>query len=90
MVGADQPLFMPLIRSAVTIPDSVAAVYITEELARRPAGRTDPSREKFAVRDLARQMAGGSGQVLPLLVDSALKLCDRKKLVAYWSRGQAH
>lgn len=60
----------------MTIPDSVAAVYITEELARRPAGRTDPSREKFAVRGLARQMAGGSGQVLPVLVDSALELCD--------------
>lgn len=60
----------------MTIPSSVSRVYITDQLLKRASGQTDPSREKLAVRDLARQMAGDPSQVLPVLVDLALELCS--------------
>lgn len=59
----------------MNIPDDVSEVYITDELFRRPAHQTDPSREKLAVKNIAQQMAGDPGQVLPVLVDLALELC---------------
>ena len=68
-------MFIPLIRFASDNPVSVAAVCITEELARRPAGRTDPSRESCSARSGSAD-GGRVGQVLPVLVDSALEFCD--------------
>lgn len=60
----------------MTISERVAEVYITDELLRRSVLQTDPLREKLAVRDIARQIARDPGQVLPVLVDLALTLCD--------------
>ncbi len=60
----------------MTISDRVSEVYVSGELLRRPARQTDPLREKLAVRDIARQIARDPGQVLPVLVDLALTLCE--------------
>lgn len=59
----------------MSVPDAVSEVYITNQLTARVAGRIDMVREKFAVRDIARQMANNPSQVLPTLVDLAIDLC---------------
>lgn len=55
---------------------SVDDVFITEELARRPAGTIDYLREKFALQNLAHQMVEHPDQVLPRLVSLAMEACD--------------
>ncbi len=54
----------------------VASVFITEELARRRELRPRIFREVLPFRDLTKKMIDEPGQVLPLLVDTALELCD--------------
>ena len=57
------------------VPDTVAEVYVTEQLFERIAAPADHLKEKLAVRDIANQMANKPSQVLPLLVDLAIDLC---------------
>lgn len=54
----------------------VSDVYITDELARRPAAKVDYLREKLALQDLARQMVDQPDHVLPRLVSLAMEACD--------------
>jgi PAS domain S-box-containing protein len=53
---------------------TVADVFITEELDRRPPKRTDYLQEKLAVQDLAMRMAEQPEEVLPRFVDLALEM----------------
>jgi two-component sensor histidine kinase len=61
---------------AVLVPDSVSKVYITDQLLNRDGRQIDTKLAKVAVHDVARQMANNPGQVLPTLVDLAIKLCE--------------
>ena len=49
-------------------------VFVTEELAARPAKRTDCRREKKAMLDLASRLADASGEVLPRFVELAMEM----------------
>jgi two-component sensor histidine kinase len=49
-------------------------VFITEELAKRPAKRTDCQREKTAILDLAGRLADASSEVLPRFVELAMEM----------------
>ena len=51
-------------------------VFITEELVKRPAKRTDCQREKEAILDLARHLADASSEVLPRFVELAMEMTD--------------
>ncbi|GLS20255.1 histidine kinase [Labrys miyagiensis] len=54
-------------------PDS-DRVYITRELLTRPVGRSDPTREKATLLDLAYQMSNAPDQILPRFVQHALAI----------------
>lgn len=51
------------------------AVFITDELLRRPPRKTNYLQEKVALQDLALQMAFHPAEVLPHLVDLAILIC---------------
>jgi two-component sensor histidine kinase len=52
----------------------VSEVFITDELAKRPAKKTDYLKEKQALMELASRMAGHPDEVLPRFVDLAMEL----------------
>jgi two-component sensor histidine kinase len=54
----------------------VASVFITEELARRREQRPRIFREVLPFRDLTKKMVDDPRRVLPLLVDTAMELCE--------------
>ncbi len=54
----------------------VASVFITEELARRREQRPGIFREVLPFADLTKKMVDDPGRVLPLLVDTAMELCE--------------
>jgi two-component sensor histidine kinase len=54
----------------------VRDVYITEELARRPAKAADHLEEKRALQDLAARMVDQPEEMLPRFVDLAMKMTD--------------
>jgi two-component sensor histidine kinase len=53
---------------------SVADVYITDELAKRPPKKADYLQEKLALQDLAARMADQPDDVLPRFVDLAMEM----------------
>jgi len=53
---------------------SVAAVFITDELARRKPRKTDYRREKLALQDLAARMADQPEEILPRFVDLGMEM----------------
>jgi two-component sensor histidine kinase len=53
---------------------SVAAVFITDELARRKPRKTDYLREKLALQDLAARMADQPEEILPRFVDLGMEM----------------
>jgi two-component sensor histidine kinase len=53
---------------------SIADVYITDELKRRPPKKTDYLKEKLALQDLAARMADQPEDVLPRFVDLAMEM----------------
>src|SRR5277367_3901323 len=55
-----------------TLEPSIASVFITDELERRPAKKTDYLQEKLALQDLAARMADQPEEVLPRFVDLAM------------------
>jgi two-component sensor histidine kinase len=59
----------------VQLPEPVAAVFITDQLARRALPAPDFLREKLAIQDLAQQMADHPSEVLPRLVRLAMEIC---------------
>lgn len=61
--------------SSQTMP-AVNDLFITEELARRPARRTNYLHEKNALQDLARRMVDHPEEVLPRFVDLAMEMTD--------------
>lgn len=57
------------------MPDAaIAEVFITDELARRAAGKVDYFQEKLALQDLAARMADRPDEVLPRFVDLAMEM----------------
>jgi signal transduction histidine kinase len=61
--------------SAYDPPAPLAAVLITDELARRPARLPDHRAENAALHDLARRMAAGPRGLLDALAAAAVALC---------------
>ncbi|MGA7805225.1 sensor histidine kinase [Bradyrhizobium sp.] len=59
-----------------TLPETIAEVFITDELQRRATSDPDYLREKLALQDLAQQMSDHPSQVLPRLVKLAMDICD--------------
>jgi len=57
-----------------TVESSVASVFITDELERRPPKKTDYLQEKLALQDLAARMADRPEEVLPRFVDLAMEM----------------
>lgn len=53
---------------------TLSNVFVTEELATRPAKRTDCQREKKAMLDLAGRLADASSEVLPRFVELAMEM----------------
>ncbi len=53
---------------------SIADVYITDELAKRPPKKADYLQEKLALQDLAARMADQPEDVLPRFVDLAMEI----------------
>jgi two-component sensor histidine kinase len=68
-------LLEPFVCSSNMQPE-VASVFITEELARRRESRTGAFRDVLPFRELTKQVVDSPARVLPLLVDTALELCD--------------
>jgi len=54
----------------------VASVFITDELARRREQRPGIFREVLPFPFLTKKMVDDPGRVLPLLVDTAMELCE--------------
>jgi two-component sensor histidine kinase len=54
----------------------VASVFITEELARRRQLRPRAFREVLPFPELTKKMVDDPGRVLPLLVDTAMEVCE--------------
>jgi two-component sensor histidine kinase len=54
----------------------IASVFITEELARRRELRPELFREVLPFQYLTKKMVDAPEQVLPLLVDTAMEICD--------------
>jgi two-component sensor histidine kinase len=54
--------------------DALRKVFVTDELAKRPAKRSDCQREKTAMLDLATRLADASGEVLPRFVELAMEM----------------
>jgi two-component sensor histidine kinase len=57
-----------------TLEPSIASVFITEELARRPPKKTDYLQEKLALQELAARMVEQPEEVLPRFVDLAMEM----------------
>jgi two-component sensor histidine kinase len=57
-----------------TATESPSDVFITEELVTRPVRRTDCTREKKAMLDLANRLAQASSEVLPRFVELAMEM----------------
>ena len=57
-----------------TLEPSIASVFITDELERRPPKKTDYLQEKLALQDLAARMADQPEDVLPRFVDLAMEM----------------
>src|SRR5580698_10665629 len=57
-----------------TLEPSIASVFITDELERRPPKKTDYLKEKLALQDLAARMANQPEEVLPRFVDLAMDI----------------
>src|SRR5580698_4640873 len=57
-----------------TLEPAIASVFITDELFRRPAKKTDYLQEKLALQDLAARMADQPEDVLPRFVDLAMEM----------------
>ncbi|WOH53540.1 hypothetical protein [Bradyrhizobium sp. sBnM-33] len=55
-------------RLQIQLPDPIAAVFITEQLADRRSTAPDFLREKLAIQDLAQVMSDHPDEVLPRLV----------------------
>jgi two-component sensor histidine kinase len=53
---------------------SIAGVFITDELERRPPKKTDYLQEKLALQDLAARMADQPEDILPRFVDLAMEM----------------
>lgn len=58
------------------LPDPIAAVFITEQLADREAAAPDFLQEKLAIQDLARMMSDHPNEVLPRLVKLGMEMCS--------------
>jgi two-component sensor histidine kinase len=59
----------------VGLPETIAEVFITDELFRRAPPDPDYLREKLAIQDLASQMSDHPAEVLPRLVRLAMEIC---------------
>jgi two-component sensor histidine kinase len=57
-----------------TLEPSIASVFITDELHRRPAKKVDYLQEKLALQELAARMADQPEEVLPRFVDLAMEM----------------
>ncbi|WP_390892738.1 hypothetical protein [Bradyrhizobium diazoefficiens] len=62
-------------RSQVRLPDPIAAVFITEQLADRQTAAPDFLREKLAIQNLAEMMSDHPDEVLPRLVKLGMEIC---------------
>jgi two-component sensor histidine kinase len=62
-------------RPQIKLPDPIAAVFITEQLADRKATAPDFLQEKLAIQDLARMMSDHPSEVLPRLVKLGMEMC---------------
>lgn len=62
-------------RPQIQLADPVAAVFITEQLADRPAAAPDFLREKLAIQDLAQVMSEQPSEVLSRLVKLGMDIC---------------
>ncbi|MET3220128.1 two-component sensor histidine kinase [Bradyrhizobium diazoefficiens] len=62
-------------RSQVRLPDPIAAVFITEQLADRQTAAPDFLREKLAIQNLAEVMSDHPDEVLPRLVKLGMEIC---------------
>jgi two-component sensor histidine kinase len=56
------------------LESSIASVFITDELDRRPPKKTDYLQEKLALQDLAARMADQPEEILPRFVDLAMEM----------------
>ena len=61
--------------SQIQLPDPIAAVLITEQLADRATATPDFLREKLAIQDLAQVMTEHPSEVLPRLVKLGMEIC---------------
>ena len=64
------------ITRASSAAHALSEIFVTEELASRPAKRTDCQREKKAMLDLAGRLADASSEVLPRFVELAMEITD--------------
>ncbi|WP_228749552.1 sensor histidine kinase [Bradyrhizobium sp. BR 10261] len=62
-------------RSQARLPDSVAAVIISDQLANRRSAAPDFLREKLAIQDLAEVMSDHPEEILPRLVRTGMEIC---------------
>jgi len=62
-------------RSQIHLPDPIAEVFITDQLADRHAASPDFLREKLAIQDLAEVMSDHPDEVLPRLVKLGMEIC---------------
>lgn len=62
--------------SDMQLSPSVAQVFITDELSRRPPSVPNYTRQKLGIQELAGKMADRPDELLPHLVELALDICD--------------
>lgn len=62
--------------SRIQLPDDVAAVFITEQLASRASAAPNFLREKLAIQDLAQVMSEQPKEILPRLVKLGMDICE--------------
>jgi len=62
-------------RSQVRLPDPIAAVFITEQLADRQTAAPNFLREKLAIQNLAEVMSDHPDEVLPRLAKLGMEIC---------------
>lgn len=62
-------------RPQIRLPDPIAAVFVTHQLAERKAAPPDFLREKLAIQDLAQVMSERPAEVLPRLVRLGMEIC---------------
>jgi len=63
-------------RSQKKLPDPIAKVVITDQLADRQAAASDFLREKLAIQNVVEVMSAHLDEVLPRLVKLGMEICE--------------